>query len=132
MATRIADLISVFISVLNQIKIYHWQTKVYSRHVASDTLYKNLSKNIDKFVEVLLGKLEGNRFLLSVANNELLLDNQTDRTIIEILTNFKNYLNRINFSITSSITLKESGDLMNIKDEMISDIEQTLYLFTLE
>lgn len=39
--------------VQNQVKIYHFQTKSYARHKASDTLFTSLVTNIDRFGEVL-------------------------------------------------------------------------------
>jgi hypothetical protein len=127
--SNVSNLIVIFLSVLDQIKIYHWQTLSYAKHVASDNLHKNLSKNIDKFVEVLLSKINS-RFTLR-PNEQISLVNLDDNNIIEILTRFKEYLNRMNFSITPTLTLKESSDLMTIRDEMLVNIEQTLYLFTL-
>ena len=38
------------------IKIYHWQTKTYSRHIASDKLYDSISNKIDLIVESLQGE----------------------------------------------------------------------------
>jgi hypothetical protein len=127
--SNVSNLIVIFLSVLDQIKIYHWQTLSYAKHVASDSLHKNLSKNIDKFVEVLLSKINS-RFTLK-PNEQISLVNLDDNNIIEILSRFKEYLNRMNFSITSTLTLKECSELMNIRDEMLVNIEQTLYLFTL-
>lgn len=125
----LSNLIVIFLSVLDQIKIYHWQTLSYAKHIASDNLYKNLSKNIDKFVEVLQAKANA-RFTLR-PNEEITLVNLDDTNIIEILTRFKRYLNIMDFSITPTLTLKESSELMTIRDEMLVNIEQTLYLFTL-
>ena len=42
--------------MLNVVKIYHWKTFSYATHKATDELYEELNENIDKFVEVLLGK----------------------------------------------------------------------------
>jgi hypothetical protein len=40
----------------NQIKLYHWQTGLYSRHKGTDGVIESLDENIDKFVEVYMGK----------------------------------------------------------------------------
>ena len=50
-------MILFFIELLNMIKIYHWQTFSYATHRATDQLYDELNDNIDKYVEVMLGKL---------------------------------------------------------------------------
>ena len=44
------------LELLNMIKLYHWKTYSYAEHEATDILYTKLSKHIDEFVEVLLGK----------------------------------------------------------------------------
>ena len=40
------------------VKLYHWKTRSYAQHQATDELYLKLNKHIDSFVEVLLGKDE--------------------------------------------------------------------------
>jgi DNA-binding ferritin-like protein len=47
-----------FMEILMMIKLYHWKTHSYSTHKATDELYSKLNENIDKFMEVLLGKTE--------------------------------------------------------------------------
>jgi len=41
----------VFLRILDIIKLYHWNTKVYSRHIATDELHKSLSKLTDSYLE---------------------------------------------------------------------------------
>ena len=49
-------IIQKLMEMLNIIKLYHWKTTKYSHHVATDELYESLNKNIDRFVEIYLGK----------------------------------------------------------------------------
>ena len=49
-----------FLEMLMMVKLYHWKTTSYATHKATDELYTSLNENIDKFIEVLLGKA-GNR-----------------------------------------------------------------------
>jgi DNA-binding ferritin-like protein len=51
-----ADIVNLMLTIRNQIKIYHWQTMSFSRHTATDELVEKLDANIDKFVEVYIGK----------------------------------------------------------------------------
>jgi hypothetical protein len=39
----------------NQIKMNHWQTKLYSEHKMTDDLVKTLDDNIDKIAETVIG-----------------------------------------------------------------------------
>ena len=50
------DIIKKLMELLNMIKLYHWKTNKYGHHVATDDMYKKLDGNIDKFVEIYLGK----------------------------------------------------------------------------
>ena len=50
------ELVNLFLELLMIVKVYHWKTKSYAEHIATDELYSTLNENIDKFVEVMLGK----------------------------------------------------------------------------
>jgi len=47
-----SHIIRVFLEMLNVIKIYHWKTRSYAQHKATDELYGRLNENIDKFIEI--------------------------------------------------------------------------------
>ena len=49
--------LSVVFTVLNQLKIDHWQTKSYAEHKALATAYEALDELFDKFVELLYGRI---------------------------------------------------------------------------
>ena len=42
--------------MLLMVKLFHWKTHSYATHKATDELYSKLNDDIDKFIEVLLGK----------------------------------------------------------------------------
>ena len=106
------------------IKIYHWQTKTYSRHIASDTLYNSISDKIDLIVETLQGDLKKRIKFSSCALN---LENMTDKSIVSLLIRCREWME------TRFLTMfSHSKFLVNISDEIVTDINKTLYLFTLE
>ena len=49
------EIIKVFFNMTSMIKLYHWQTKIYARHKATDNLHSELLSSIDKFIEVYMG-----------------------------------------------------------------------------
>jgi len=51
-----AEQIHFFLHLRDQIKLYHWQTRVYARHIATDKMLKKLEKEIDSYVEIYIGK----------------------------------------------------------------------------
>lgn len=106
------------------VKILHWQTTSYSTHIATDTLYKNLSANIDKFVEVMQGKNGRVKF---EKNSDILLLNFDKKDGLNLLKFIRKWLET---ELPKSLD-KHDSDLFNIRDEMLSDINQTIYLFSL-
>ena len=120
MATLVHDLLEFSA----QIKIYHWQTKVYARHIASDKLFSEINELIDKFVEIYIGKYE--RPQLQGASKTLKLDNYSDVAMVDYLQKWIKYFQD---KLPGQIDKKDT-DLLNIRDEMMGLVNNTLYLFT--
>lgn len=122
-----SKIVKKFMEMLNCIKLFHWQTKSYSQHKASDELYENLNENIDKFIETLLGKDQS-----KIKKMERRLDlydecvNGTD-TIKNRIFEFCNYLE----DITYMFDARRDSDLLNIRDEILGDLNRFLYLLEL-
>jgi DNA-binding ferritin-like protein len=113
--------VATFFIVQLLIKLYHWNTKSYARHKATDKLLEKLSDLIDKFIEVYIGT-----FNVRPNAPTIKLDHRylTDEGITELLNAFKIKLNKLTTLITNT-------DLLNIRDEMLAEVNQTLYLFQL-
>jgi hypothetical protein len=43
------DQIHFFLHLRDQIKLYHWQTRVYSRHIATDQILEKIESSAVKF-----------------------------------------------------------------------------------
>jgi len=121
-------IIHKFMEMINCIKIFHWQTKSYAQHVASDKLYKELNENIDRFVEVLLGKTQSK---IKELEQKLELYNEcvggTDAIRIRIFEfcEFLQNLDRV-------FDPKKDSDLFSIRDDILADLNQFLYLLDLK
>ena len=121
-----ADQIHFFLQLRDQIKLYHWQTRVYSRHIATDNVLGKLDKSIDSYVEIYIGKY--GRPKLNGKNSIITVHNLTEAGAVRLVNSALKYLQG-----PLSKTLKPSDtDLMNVRDEMIADLNQLLYLFTLK
>ena len=120
-----ADHIHFFLQLRNQIKLYHWQTRVYARHIATDQILDKLEKNIDSFVEIYIGKYGRPR--LAGANAALTLQNLTEAGASRLIKAGIKYLQ----GFSKSLRAGADSDLLNIRDEMVGDLNQLLYLFTL-
>lgn len=124
--SNIGEIALNFMFVRDQLKIYHWSTTDYARHIASDNLVNSLTLNIDKFIEVIQGNQ--NKRLILKKKNEFNISVETDKSVVTLLNKFKFWLTDI---LPKYIT-ENSTDLLNIRDEILSDVNNTLYLFTLK
>jgi hypothetical protein len=121
-----AEHIHFFLHLRDQIKLYHWQTRVYSRHIATDKILETLEKSIDSFVEVYIGKYGRPR--ITGKNAIITLLNITEAGATRLINASIKYLQG---PLTKSLQPSDT-DLMNIRDELIGDLHQLLYLFTLK
>lgn len=107
------------------IQLYHWLTQSYSRHVASDKLYKDLLSSVDKFMEVYMGKY--GRPVMMSGEQTLSVKKMTDSEFVTYLKGCVIYFQ----SQLPNLIGKADTDLLNIRDEIVGEINQALYLCTL-
>ena len=117
----------IFFEMLLMIKLYHWKTTSYATHKATDELYSKLNSNIDSFIEVLLGK-SGIRTDLMSNKQIRLVDLSSPESLKREIDQFKGYLVGLNDNKT--MHLMSNTDLYNIRDTILGDLNQFLYLFT--
>jgi len=117
------DIAVRLLSLLNTIKLYHWNTSCYATHKATDELYEKLNKTMDRFIEVLLGKLN-HRLGLQIRSISVKIISNTKEMEKEILQ-FNDYLMNLEKHMTNTNT-----DLFSIRDEIMADLNQFLYLLT--
>ena len=120
---RNAYIVQKFLEVLNMVKLYHWKTHSYAQHKATDELYERLNKHIDEFVEVLLGK--ENKRVKMVEKTLRVLDNNSSHEFKTHIYEFREFL----VGIDTHFNKKDSG-LLSIRDDLLVDINQFLYLMT--
>lgn len=108
-----------YIKFLNLLQIYHWQTESYSRHKASGELYEKMQGHIDKFIESFQSDGETVKF-----DSTIKLTNMSDQDGKILLKDFLKFLEE-----DESEKFNDREDILNIIYEMMSDINQTLYLF---
>jgi len=119
-------IVRAFMELQNLVKIYHWNTHSYAEHKATDELHERLGANIDKFVETMLGK-DGTRIEhLSRRIAMVSLKNKT--SLREKMFAYRRFLTGMNKCLDASA----DSDLLNIRDEILGDINQFLYLLTLK
>lgn len=106
-----------------QMKINHWQTKGFARHQAFGGFYDDMDPLIDKFVECAMGKY--GRFTLSDEEKTIEMNNLSD-------INMKGLINTVRMALVQIELDQEDTDLLNIRDEMLSEVNKLSYLLSLE
>ena len=119
----------VFFEMLLMIKLYHWKTYSYATHQATDSLFSKFNDNVDRFMEVLLGKT-GVRIDLTNKKNIRLIDLTSPELLKREIEGFKGYL--IGLDDNKALRTMSNADLFTIRDEILADINQFLYLLTLK
>ena len=127
MSAFLKQITIVFLEMLMMIKLFHWKTHSYATHKATDGLYDDLNGNIDKFIEVLLGKT-GTRIDLMSKKSITLIDLNSQESLKSKIMSIKSYL--VGLDNNKALSTMSNSDLFNIRDEILGDLNQFLYLLT--
>ena len=117
-------IVKMLMEMLNIIKLYHWKTQSYSAHIATDELYEKLNEHIDKFVEVYLGK-----------SNSRIKKWESQLTVIQynrkqdFRSKILEYVEKLT-DLNLCLNEKKDMDLINIRDDILLDLNQFLYLLS--
>ena len=117
----------IFFEMLLMVKLFHWKTYSYATHKATDDLYSKLNDDIDKFIEILLGKT-GSRIDLMGHKSISLIDLNSPDQLKSKIESFKSYL--VGLTNNKGLSSMTNTDLLNIRDEILGDMNQFLYLLT--
>ena len=111
-----------FMELLITVKLYHWKTRSFPEHKSTDELYAKLNEHIDKFVEVMLGKKSGTRveqplFHINAYNYSSIVD-------------LERYIEKMKKELIQLDRNFQDTDLLNIRDEILGDLNQFTYLLS--
>jgi hypothetical protein len=107
-----------------QVKIFHWQTKIYAKHIALDGLFDAIIANIDEFTETAMGKYGRVDF----SGVSYTFDNITDSGINNLIDGYIDTA----IALDDKVDPKKDSDLLNLRDELLGKLNQTKYLLTLK
>lgn len=122
------DIVIHFLEMLNTIKLFHWKTTGYAIHKATDDVHSSLSGKVDSFVEIMLGK-HGGRIQLQSQSTLTVRDYASSAS-----DSFKQEMERYKIvlqGLSQSLDASKDSDLLNIRDEMLGQLNQLTYLLTL-
>jgi len=119
---KLSGNVRFFLELQSQLKVLHWQTKSHAKHIAFGEVYDSLDDLIDKFVEIAMG-IYG-RFSLSEEDRTLMIQNLSDVDVLGMIKTVRGSLQEMEIN-------PKDTDLLNIKDEMLAEINKLSYLLTL-
>jgi hypothetical protein len=117
------DIVMCLLTIRNQIKLYHWQTKSFARHTATDALTTKLDETIDSFVESYMG-----RYGRPKVSGSIKLHNFSESAARTFVAAQTVYLTKV---LPKKIKSTDT-DLLNLRDEILAELTKVLYLFTLQ
>jgi len=118
-----AKIISFFFELQMNVKLYHWNAETYANHKTTNKLLDKLSDLIDSFVEKYMGAFSRPVFK---SGTSIPIQNMTKTKYIKLLKQAQDYLR----GDLDKIIAKNS-ELLNIRDEILGEIDRALYLSTL-
>jgi hypothetical protein len=113
------EYIKQFLTIQQQLRMFHWTSKIYNQHVITGKLYEALDEKIDKFVEILLSTRNLDATHLTVRSTTL-----NREGLMKKLNEFIIFLGQFDGDLSS--------DLLNIRDEMLADVHQHIYLLKMD
>jgi DNA-binding ferritin-like protein len=116
------DLVTSLLTLRNQVKLYHWQTKSFARHTATDALTTALDASIDAFVESYMG-----RYGRPKVSGSIKLHNFSESAARTFVAQQTAYLTKV---LPKKVKSTDT-DLLNLRDEILGELNKVLYLFTL-
>ena len=132
-----ASIIAPLLTIHNQIKVFHWQTRSFSEHKALDGAYESLEESIDEFVETyqgIFGRIFAqDSFLIELKNHE---HSQTspmgmeDCPMSNVPSTVNSWISYLK-GLDQDEQINKHTDLLNIRDEMLGALNQLQYLLTL-
>lgn len=117
--------VNFLLSLQTQMKINHWQTKGFARHNAFGGFYDSLDSLIDRFVESAMGKY--GRFTLDEETKTIQLSNLSELDMKGLINTVRESFVQLSDQLDQTDT-----DLINLRDEMLGELNKLSYLLTLE
>ena len=119
--TRLVNVVPIFINLINNLKMHHWDTHKYVVHKSIDEILEKVNVLVDKFVEVLVGKssMYRSKYLY---NFDINIKVMTDKEFTAYLNEFIEFMVRISPKLEGNDT-----DLGAIRDELVAEINRLKY-----
>jgi len=119
------ELVIKFLTLQQQFRILHWQTKSYAKHNAYGSIYDSLDGFIDEFIEIYMGKYGRVSFN---GDGNIMLKNSDSLDLNLFIKENISWLK----SLSGKLNVENDSDLLNIRDEIMGSLNKLRYLLTLK
>ncbi len=120
------NIVLQFFELLNMIKLFHWKTRSYAQHISTDALYNKLNEHIDKFIEILI--IKDNKRIKIVNKKMNLIDPTNETEFKSKIYEYREFL----IHMDTIFNKRSDSGLISIRDDILVDINQFLYLMTFQ
>jgi len=121
----VEELILKLIQIQTQWRFLHWQTFGDAKHKTYGAIYEGLDGLIDEFVETMMGKYGRPSFESEFA---VMLQDISSLSIQKFTDGVTEFL----VSMSDKLDGRYDTDLLNLRDEMLAEINKLKYLLTLK
>jgi len=118
------EIVQPMMQFRNQIKLYHWKTSSFARHKGTDKFLEKFDKLLDEFMEV----LSGSRMEKIPDNFSVKFTQLSDGKAIGYLEGFRDWIS----NTLTGLLFEHETDLLNLKDEILANVNRLIYLFQLK
>ena len=109
---------------INRIRVYHWKTTSYARHKTTDKFMQLYNNNFDRLVETMMGAADKRIY----NNFDMIIEEIDDDNAVDVIKEHRKFLQ----NVFPKKVDKKASDILNIRDEILADVNRVLYLFTLQ
>lgn len=115
------------LSFRTTLKMYHWTTFKYSRHIATCGFLDTLDTAIDTMIETYSGK-HGRPIIAPKESMTIAVYNLGDRDLPLLLERMETYL----LKTVPTYLAPDDTDMVNLRDDLLGHVRKLMYLITLE
>ncbi len=123
--SKTVDLSLELLAWRNSVKFYHWNTFSYARHVATCSFVAAMDTFVDSVIEKYIARY-GRPTITNVVTIPVMPI--VDNDAIAMMKQLANFLQK---EFPKFVKASDT-DLLNLRDDMLGTVHNTIYLFTLE
>lgn len=121
----LANLALSLFAIRDQAHMFHWQTKAYAEHVAFGEFYDAFIGKVDELMENIMGKMSSP----SLGQGTITISGYSDQTVADFIQAAKKVFE---MQMPEVVPSEGNGEIYNIVEELIAQINKLSYLLTLK